>query len=182
MRKVILSIVLLTVTCICFAQTYLAYNIWIEKPDIIFSCNYKRGTMVPAGTLVDRIEIKTDNKTRMYLAFNTPEYEKSFKVYIQSRVQGEDFTLDDLKARMFTDKDFKALTADFTEMEVDAIVKGVICQGMSKEAVLVSWGYPPNRSTFSTKLNNWIYPMNRWKTSEIVFNKDGRTISGAEIN
>ncbi len=183
MRKVVMYLVIAFSTLSMTAETYLAHNVWMEKPEALFACNYKRGTMIPAGTEVSQIGKKIDRRNRTYLYFEIPEYgNKGFCVYIQDSYQGDDFTLDQLQEQMFTTKTFDEMTNGFSESVVEAIERGDIVKGMPKEAVLVSWGYPPHATTFSTALNTWLYYMNRWKKHEIIFDKEGNAIGDAQTN
>ncbi len=182
MRKLLLLLMITIVTVSASAQTFLAHNVWFEKPQAMYACNYKRGTMIPAGIDVDHVELRTDRRNRTILYFEVPEYDKGFQVYIQERLQGSDFTFDQLKEQMFTTKSFEEMVKGLPQNFIDAIEKGEIVQGMPKEVVLISWGYPPHGTTFTTNLNTWVYPMNRWKTREVIFDKNGLTISGSNTD
>ena len=50
---------------------------------------------------------------------------------------------------MFSAKKFPALTAGMSPKEINAIQKGVLVTGMSKAAVLVAYGPPPEHVTAS---------------------------------
>ncbi len=183
MQKALMLLVITLSIATLAAETYLAHNVWMEKPEALYACNYKRGILIPAGSEVGLIEQRVDRRNRTYLYFEIPVFgNKGFNVYIQEKLQGEDFTLEQLKEQMFTTKTFKEMTANLPENIVNAIERGEILKGMSKEAVLISWGYPPHATTFSTSLNTWIYPMNRWKKHEIIFDKDGNSIGSASAN
>jgi hypothetical protein len=68
-------------------------------------------------------------------------------------------TLPALQHRYFADQN--PLQTDvyqrFTQVEKDAIRDGKIVKGMSKEAVLMDYGYPPSHRTVSLELNAWTY-------------------------
>lgn len=64
----------------------------------------------------------------------------------------------------------------FSKAERNAIAKGAIVKGMSKDAVILSRGYPPSHATPSLDAERWRYWKNRWATMYVVF-KDGK-VSG----
>jgi hypothetical protein len=76
---------------------------------------------------------------------------------------------------MFTGKNFKKLTKGLSKEEINAINKGVLVLGMSKPAVIVAYGYPPEHKTTSLKNNTWYYWTNRFRSKAINFDKNGRT-------
>jgi hypothetical protein len=62
----------------------------------------------------------------------------------------------------------------FSKAERDAIAGGTVVVGMSKDAVIVSRGYPPAHKTPSLDSPNWIYWTNKWDRIEVTFGADGR--------
>jgi len=76
---------------------------------------------------------------------------------------------------MFTTKNFDELTAGLTQHEKTAIKTGVIQNGMSKKAVLISYGLPPEHATPNLNGNVWLYWMNKKRTEKILFNSKNRT-------
>ena len=73
-----------------------------------------------------------------------------------------------------TDKTLEELTSGMSELELAAIESGEVRQGMSREAVLVSLGYPPESGTPSTKLDSWRYWRHRFNTFIVHFDDEGR--------
>ena len=76
---------------------------------------------------------------------------------------------------MFTPNTFEEMTAGMSEKEIEAIRKGIILNGMSKKAVLISYGYPPEHRTRSHESNVWIYWKNKLTSFEVCFDKEDRT-------
>ena len=64
----------------------------------------------------------------------------------------------------------------FTQEEQENIRNGQIVKGMSKEAVLMSYGYPPEHRTPSLESDSWIYWKNRWSSKTAIFEK-GKLVS-----
>ena len=78
---------------------------------------------------------------------------------------------------MFTSKNFGQLTKDFNTSEIEAIKEGIIVIGMSKKAVLVSYGHPPEHKTQNLKnSSSWYYWMNRFRSKAISFDENGKTM------
>ena len=79
---------------------------------------------------------------------------------------------------MFTTKNFKDLTKGLSEMEVGAIKKGVLYNGMSKRAVLICYGPPPEHYTPRQDSNIWYYWRNRRDKITLTFDPDNLLVSG----
>ena len=82
---------------------------------------------------------------------------------------------------MFSTKTFSELTEGMTANEIRAIKAGVLVQGMSKRAVLVAYGPPPEHYTPDLKSNRWRYWTFISDTKTVFFNKDGILIGGADV-
>ena len=75
---------------------------------------------------------------------------------------------------MLTTETLETRTADMSELEKNAIAAGQISPGMSREAVLISWGYPPEHRTASLKSPSWIFWTSRFVNKTLVFGADGK--------
>ena len=76
---------------------------------------------------------------------------------------------------MFTTKKFEELTAGLSDNEISAIKSGAILDGMSKEAVLICYGPPPEHATHSLDSRIWTYWKNKKNIEKIAFNSNNRT-------
>ena len=132
----------LFVTCVtpCAAQNrgtlYTAYNIWYEHPTKIYSTNYQRGAMIPAGTAVTIVDI-----SRRTVEFEVNSTGARYRVIWIAK----------------------------------AIKKGEVRPGMSRNAVLISWGYPPEVRTPELTLSDWTYWKSRFDTVMVRF--EGGSVS-----
>ncbi|MBN2301835.1 MAG: hypothetical protein JXN60_04895, partial [Lentisphaerae bacterium] len=140
------------------SQLYTAHNIWYEEPANLYAINYKLGTMIPAGTKVASAEarrgcvtFRLNNDRRVYTMQIIPKYQPKL-------------CPKDLLSRCFTPKDFDALTAGLNAREIEMIRAGQIEDGMSKQAILIAYGYPPTHRTPSIKNNTWYYWHNRFSS------------------
>ncbi len=161
---------------------YLAHNMWYRSNKFVEAINFKgMPNFIPAGTQVMQVNVRSDRENN-YIYFRLAEPPQTyFRLFINARYQTnghDELTLQELHNRMFTEKTFDQLTAGFSSDEIENIRNGTIQQGMSKEAVLVSWGYPPLHQTPSIESDQWFY----WKMRPIKtlcqFSKDG-TLVGA---
>ena len=144
-------------------RLYTAYNIWFEKPDRIYSTSYQKGNMLPAGS-----EVKDVKRSRGKLEFTDVKQDMKFSAeFVGKHHPG--VTAEQWMDRFLTTKDFAALTKGLTGAEIKSIRAGLVQAGMSRRAVLVSVGYPPEVATASTDLDVWKYWRDRFRNYEVKF-------------
>jgi len=85
-------------------------------------------------------------------------------------------TKNDYRKFFFTTKNFAELTQGLTSIEIKAIMQGVVVEGMSKKAVLISYGMPPEHRTPILTSNVWIYWINNIRQKKICFDGNNKTI------
>ncbi|MDA0989643.1 MAG: hypothetical protein O3A51_02685 [Verrucomicrobia bacterium] len=153
------------------ASLITAHNMWFENANRMYAINYKKGRLIPAGTAVSNVRV-----TKKTVTFDIAEWNMTFVVNFQAKFQ-PNVSIDDLRARLFTTKTKKALLAGFSRDELAAIEAGQVRKGMSKAAVLVAYGYPPEHRTPSTNLNDWIYWLDRYRTRTVQFDANGKTLN-----
>ena len=154
-------------------KLYTAYNIWFEQPTKVYSTNYEKGNLFPAGS-----EVKEVNRSSRKLEFTDPKLNMKFSVEFVGKhhpgVTGEQWA-----DRFLTTRDFAALTKGLTAAEIKAIRAGQVQAGMSKKAVLVSVGYPPEIATVSTELDTWKYWRHRFGSYLVQFS-DGKVMKSEQ--
>ena len=158
-------------------QRYLAYNVWYEKPTTVWSTNYKTGMVIPVGTPVSNVRVGSRHNHRI-LAFNVPSMgNREFIVHFNQAHHGN-LSFSSFKARMFTTKTLKEMMRGLSRDEIDAIraPRPFICKKMSKRAVIMAWGYPPEVATPTTSMNTWKYWINRYRTTHVYFDSQGRAV------
>ena len=176
MRKIIskmfllVAIISLLTSCQTIPRThyrdktlYTRVNIWYEprKQGEILSTNYHHGQILPAGTCVHVIKVKSDR-----IHFETIDPEQSFRLYYI-----KEYTVVPMAEyfdRMFSETNL-IKKMSLTKDELNAIQTGEVVLGMSKEAVLVSYGYPPAHQTPHLSSNAWRYWIGRFNTRIIKF-------------
>ena len=156
-------------------QQYTAYNIWRLRTWLMRCINYKYGNdFIPAGTKVSDVGITEDANGNPRISFVTAGDERKYGIYFTRRWH-PGHTIEDYKNFMFTTKTFEELTAGMSDREISAIKSGTIVDGMSKEAVLVAYGKPPEHRTPNLQRSIWYYWRNKLKHFEVCFDKEDRT-------
>ncbi len=158
---------------------YTAYNIW-KWPSYHMKCiNYKGSRkMISAGTQVIEPKIvKSEDSFGDYvkvIRFKTVNNNKVFKIFFTKKYHPGK-TIHDYLDYMFTTKNLEELTAGLSDNEISAIKSGAILDGMSKEAVLICYGPPPEHATHSLDSRIWTYWKNKKNIEKIAFNSNNRT-------
>jgi hypothetical protein len=151
-------------------------NIWYEKPRIP-SINYKRGGMIPAGTRVTNVRTVRLSRARAVYGIQFTLPDGATLILDHEPRYWPGLTIDDVKERFFTPQPLADLTRGMNELELEGIKKGVLTDGMSKDAVLIAWGYPPAHRTPSLSSNRWTYWKARFGEKLLFFNESGRTVN-----
>jgi hypothetical protein len=147
---------------------YTKTNIWYENPNDILSTNYHRGTILPFGTKVSIHSIK-NNRIRF-----TPEGSGQLFTIINSP-KTSTITTEELFKRYFSTEPVRIGAGDYqqvTEADRDSIRNGIVEIGMSKKAVLMSYGYPPTHKTPLLTSDIWYYWYARLHRVNVYFKDD----------
>jgi hypothetical protein len=175
-RQLVLAMATLAMALVAFhpAQAgaaenklFTSYNLWFEHPQKIASTGFKKGTLLPAGTEIKKLDVD-GNEIEFVNAANGMEMRIIFKAKHHPGIPVKVFA-----DRLFTTKDFAALTAGMTPEEIAAIKKGELTAGMSRAAVLVARGYPPESKTPSMDRDEWTYMVGNFGAETLRF-KDGK--------
>ncbi len=142
-------------------KLYTAYNIWFEQPTKVYSTNYQKGNILPAGS-----EVKDVKRSSGKLEFTD--------VNLDIR-----FTFEFVGKHHPGLTDFAALSQGLTAAEIKAIKAGEVKAGMSRKAVLLAGGYPPEVATASTRLDTWKYWRHRFGSYPMRFS-DGKVESSEQ--
>lgn len=149
---------------------YLQSNIWNEAGKDILSTNFHRGNIIPIGAeiIIDRMKrgaiIFTVNATKIQYNFVLAKKHSKLDIF-------------ELFARYFgkTNPLENSFYNSLSSRDQGCIERGIICSGMTKESVIMSYGYPPTHKTPSLSFNEWNYWENRMRRM-IIFFKDDRVI------
>jgi hypothetical protein len=148
---------------------YTAYNMW--KSSKMKCINFKEGVdLLPAGTEVRSVRI-----IQHFIAFTTVNDGKTYSVGFTQRWHPKK-TPDDYRKMMFTTKNLGELTEGLSEIEIDAIKKGILVNGMSKRAVFICYGPPPEHHTPNLDVKTWYYWKNRRDKFAVSFDQDQKLV------
>jgi hypothetical protein len=147
---------------------YTRINIWYENPNDILSTNYHRGAILPVGTKVGIHSIK--NRRIQF----TPEGSGRLFTIVHSS-KTSTITTEELFKRYFSTEPVGIGIGDYqqvTEADRENIKNGIIAVGMSKKAVLMSYGYPPTHRTPLLTSDIWHYWYARLHQIIVYFKDD----------
>jgi len=145
---------------------YTKVNIWYENPEKILSTNYHLGAIIPFFT---EVNIVSQNKKQ--INFTAKEYPGiTFSLVNVPRHSLE--TTSELFKQYFSQDGPKSLNTKFNKFnakEKDNIQNGTLAEGMSKEAVIAAYGYPPKHRTPAQSSNLWTYWDARYVRKMVTF-------------
>jgi hypothetical protein len=149
---------------------YTCCNIRYERPEIT-DVNYTTGALIPYGTRVQILEVKKnavrfqpDGHPEMTLVYRHGRKIHPFEQYLD-RI----FLTDDPRRGMATTGKKKAPAGSKFAKSIE---NGLVEQGMTKDEVLKTLGYPPAHRTASLESPVWTYWRNRWETYVVYFDGD----------
>ena len=150
------------------AEYYTRVNIWSEKNSEITARNYHVGAMIPVGTKV-KITGYAGDKIMFEIV------KDGTACTVLNDAKHTDVDLAGLFARYFAEKDVTAMFGAFRKFSKDDqahIRNGEIVAGMTRDAVIMSYGYPPGFKTPSVAGNVWTYWNDKGHRKRIVTFKD----------
>lgn len=148
---------------------YTKVNIWYENPEKILTTNYHMGAMLPVGSAVEVLKRK-DKEIR----FRDLKTSTEFRLVQVKKYMN--VTLDELFARYFSKGSLLEGDgyAKLTQMEKENIRVGRLAVGMSRDAVIMAYGYPPTHRTATLEAATWTYWKSRFANFQIQFDDKGR--------
>jgi len=154
-------------------EYFLKVNVWYEplKEKKILSTNYHISKRLNVGEKFKIIDLAGKE-----IIFSD---EEGVEYAIIHHTKYTPISLIELFNRYFSKTSVMATGGAFTKFtqeEQNNIRNGQIVKGMSKEAVLMSYGYPPEHRTPSLEGDNWIYWESRWSSKTAIFEK-GKLVS-----
>ncbi|NOY70913.1 MAG: hypothetical protein GXP14_00830 [Gammaproteobacteria bacterium] len=148
-------------------DAYLKVNVWYEHPLKILSTNYHKGIMLKVGDKFKIIDVS--GKKIIFSDENGIEYAI---IYNRGHTL---VSMADLLSRTFSKTSVLepgGAFSKFSEMEQQNIRQGKVVIGMSKNAVVMAFGYPPEHRTSTRAADAWTYWRNRFVTNNVTFEED----------
>lgn len=147
------------------------YHIWYKDPANISMLNYMEGSFIPAGTVIEPIEIErgsydiwgTVSVTDGMLKFRTPADGKEYTMKYDEHLTM--MPIEEFLRQLFTTDPAADIYKNVPKNDLKNVKNGKLKTGMNRNSILVLLG-PPARSR-TTDLNNqsWLY----WKNRDVVF-------------
>jgi len=143
---------------------YTCCNIHYEKEDIN-DANYYVGNLLPLGTQAQVLDAGRNSISFMAdahkfnLAHSYGTDQESFQQYLD---------------KVLVTVDPNTRLATYSAAVQSAIRESRVEQGMTREQVIMSIGYPATHRTPSLDSNEWTYWYNRFVTYKVVFGADGK--------
>ncbi len=147
-------------------ELYTQVNMYALKGNVTW-VNYSAGALIPVNTVVV--------VRKVYGGSTYTLKETGQKLKLKNRKNRSGLT-----NQQWSEKHFQETQVDlsrFSKLERDAIASGIVKVGMSKDAVIVSRGYPPAHKTPSLNLPQWRYWKTRFNTIVVNFDADNK-VSG----
>jgi outer membrane protein assembly factor BamE (lipoprotein component of BamABCDE complex) len=138
-------------------------NIHYEK-DVINDANYQKGTLIPFGTRVQIIQVRS-NAVKFKPEGHPP-------LVWQLRFGRKNLSMDQAVDRLFVADDPRAKLRKTPDKTRKLIEQAAVEPGMTREQVLMSLGYPPAHRTPSLDVPTWTYWQNRVVTFQVFFDGD----------
>ncbi len=151
-------------------EYYLNVNVWYNHPLKIMSTNYHAGSRLGIGKKVTIT--KLGGKKIRFTDESGGDY---MIIHHRKHTSGDLQTLFD---RYFGKKDItksKSFSKFSTKVQKQ-IRNGEIVKGMSKDAIIMSYGYPPSHRTASLDGDRWIYWGTKWVSKAATFD-NGKLVS-----
>ncbi len=143
-------------------------GIWHDGSRDILSLNYHSGTRIPVGS---RVKIVSFGNGR--IAFEGAEM-GAYTIVHNRRYRN--VTLHELFSQYFSETDLDAkdsALAKLADIERKHIAEGTLAEGMSKDATLMAFGYPPDYMTPDLQHHIWKYWLKRSSMITVYF-RNGR--------
>lgn len=167
-------------------QLYTAHNLYADHGKVR-AINFRVGNMIPAGTpvsvkFVEGFENPITGTGEMLrgIKITTLPDRKSYSLEFNERYHPGK-TIYDYANLMFCRKTFEEMTAGKTPDVIAAIHRSAVIEGMTKDEVIISYGYPAEHVTPSLHGNTWTYWKNRFKKKKICFDEKERATSCGNI-
>ena len=150
-------------------KIYTSYNIWYENKDEILQVNYHKGKILPFGT-----EVKILEATREGVSFQDVKTGEAFKVVFVRKflVAKTEYYIKIL----FTAKNADELASGIKPEIMEKIKAGTVEKGMTKQEVILAYGYPPPHRTPSINEDTWMYFDDVAQKKRVIFSRKGFVI------
>lgn len=154
------------------------YHLWYTNAEEISPLNYKEGSFIPAGTVIEPIEIKRGSYDMWgsvsvvdgSIKFRTPADGKVYNIEYDQRLTM--LPIEDFLKQYFTVESAEAVYKDVPKDELARVKAGKIEKNMHTASVLVVLGPPALSRTSKLTNQSWLYWQNRDVVFRLIFRKN----------
>jgi hypothetical protein len=147
------------------ARFYTATNLWYETPDAVHAPTVLKGSIIPFGTEI--VFLSADQKS---LKFKDAETGVQYSLDFDQGLMV--MTMEDYLRKTFSTKSSDDVAKDLRPSTYEKLKRGVVEAGMTRDMVLLAYGYPAPSRTSSLKDDTWIYWDDTLKSRRVVFKGD----------
>ncbi|MEJ2611245.1 MAG: hypothetical protein P8179_14475 [Candidatus Thiodiazotropha sp.] len=147
---------------------YTRVNMHSLKGKVVTWVNYAVDTLIPVNTPVEVTNV--DGWGGLKFKLKDSDITLKLKNKSHSGLSNEEWA-----RKHFNEQ--KVDLNKFSKAERDAIASGEVKIGMSKDAVIVSRGYPPAHKTPSLESSSWLFWNTKWNKVQVNFGSDGKVSS-----
>lgn len=146
------------------SKVYLAYNVWYQNPNEVSCLNIQTGRVLPIGSEVTPLSASEKHVT--FVDANGVEFTilfdaESMMIPVQEYIR-----------RLFTLKSADELLKDLPAEHQEKILAAQILPKMSKEEVILAYGYPAAGRTPSLQNSSYLYYLTPKKVLYVLFQGD----------
>jgi hypothetical protein len=136
----------------------------------LYSVNYQLPFLIPVCTEVKITKIK---KKRMNFTVVESGREYDYNWHKKATPGGLKGNIVKYFGTECPEEEIKALS----EVDQEGIKKGRVQKGMTRRGLIIAMGYPPEHVTPDLEADEWMYWMNRFNRTAVIFGADG-TVEG----
>ncbi|HCE41926.1 MAG TPA: hypothetical protein DET40_00065 [Lentisphaeria bacterium] len=150
-------------------KLYTSHNLWFDDKNEIFQVHYHRGRILPFGT-----EVKIVEAHPYEIVFSDVAGGETYRLSVLKKFAMS--SAENYMKLLFTKKSPDKLVEGISPAVLDKIKKGVVGKGMSKNEVIICFGYPPLHRTPSISEDTWIFFNTPVETERVMFNRKGQVV------
>ncbi|MDH3511911.1 MAG: hypothetical protein OER85_13735 [Gammaproteobacteria bacterium] len=137
-----------------------------QENNRLYSVNYQLPFLIPVCTEVKITKLKKKRMT-FEIVETGREYEYNWHKKANPGGLNENILL--FFGRECPAEEIKTLS----EIDQKGIKSGRVSEGMTRRGVIIAMGYPPPHVTPDLEMDEWMYWMNRFNRTAVVFGEDG---------
>ena len=147
------------------------YHLWYTNAENISPLNYMEGSFIPAGTIIEPIEVKRGSYDIWgsvsvvdgSIKFRTPADGKEYTIYYDQHLTM--LPIEDFIRQFMTVEPENAIYKNVPAGELARVKAGKLEKNMHINSVLVLLGPPAKSRTSKLTNQSWLY----WKNQDVVF-------------